>query len=274
MMNKEGDHAAVFTPTFDSAAHDDRATVLGFIGDTLLVLPGNGLPPPSAFSALGAPQHSLEFGRAGESVYEMQVWPAGTEFPTGLEKAEYRQLLGQWPQVLLDAACRGRQLAAWLHENLFCGACGGRMETKEVTPARTCPSCGFVAYPRLSPVCIVLVTRGDEVLLARSPHFRPGLYSAVAGNVEAGESAEACAHREVQEETGIVIRNLRWFGSQSWPFPHSLMLGFTAEYAGGELARQVDEIEDAQWFRRDNLPMLPPTGTIVRRMIQAWLEYR
>jgi NAD+ diphosphatase len=271
-MNKNGNNAAVFMPTFGCAAYGTGTTVLGFIGDTLLVLPGNGLPSPSTFQSLGAPQHSLEFGRAGASVYEMQVWPAGTEFPPGLEKAEYRKLLGLWPQVLLDAACRARQLAAWLHENLFCGACVGRMETKEVSPARTCPSCGYVAYPRLSPVCIVLITRGDEILLVRSPHFTQGLYSAVAGNVEAGESAEACVHREVREEVGIEIRNLCWFGSQSWPFPHALMLAFTAEYAGGELTLQADEIEDGKWFRRDNLPVLPPPATIARRMIQAWLE--
>ena len=116
----------------------------------------------------------------------------------------------------------------------------------------------------------MLISRGDEILLARSPHFPAGLYSALAGYVEAGESAEACAHREVREEAGIEIRNLRWFGSQSWPFPHSLMLGFFAEYAGGELVLQAEEIEDAQWFRRDNLPTLPHPSTIAYRMIQAW----
>jgi NAD+ diphosphatase len=271
-MSKEGVKPATFIPTFGTATPGSDAITLGFIGDVLMVLPEHGLPAPSMFEPLGSPQHSLEFGRAEGRVYEMRVWPALTELPPGLVKAEYRKLLGLWPQVLLDAAIRAKQLAAWLHENRFCGVCGSAMETKSGTPARKCVACGYVAYPRLAPVCIVLISRGDEILLARSPHFTPGLYSAVAGNVEAGETAEACAHREVREEVGIEIRNLRWFGSQSWPFPHSLMLGFTAEYAGGELALQAEEIEDAQWFRRDNLPVLPPPSTIARRMIEVWLE--
>jgi NAD+ diphosphatase len=270
-MDGKGDSGAIFIPTFGSAMHGSDTFVLGFVGDVLLVLPDHGLPPESMFEPLGPPLHSLEFGRSGGRVFEMQVWPAHTELPSGLVKAEFRKLLGLWPQALQDAACRAKQFAAWLHENRFCGACGGKMETEAESPARKCASCGFVAYPRLSPVCMVRITRGDEILLVRSPHFTQGLYSAVAGHVEAGESAEACAHREVLEEVGIEIRNLRWFGSQSWPFPHSLMLGFTAEYAGGELVLQADEIEDAQWFRRDNLPVLPHPSTIAHRLIQAWL---
>ena len=176
-----------------------------------------------------------------------------------------------WPQPLSEAVNRGRQLAGWLHENRFCGVCGGKLETASLIPARTCASCGFAAFPQISPVCIVLITRNDEILLARSPHFTPGIYSVLAGFVEAGESVEACVHREVKEEVGITVQNLRWFGSQSWPFPHSLMLGFLADYAGGALDPQKEEIEDAQWFRRDNLPALPQPWTIARRMIQAWL---
>jgi NAD+ diphosphatase len=141
-----------------------------------------------------------------------------------------------------------------------------------LTPSRICNKCGFVAYPRISPVCIVLISRGDEILLARSPHFSPGMYSALAGFVEAGESLEAGVHREVREEVGIEICNLLWFGSQSWPFPHSLMLGFMADYAGGTLLLQEEEIEDAQWFRRDHLPALPHPSTIAYRMIRTWLD--
>jgi NAD+ diphosphatase len=270
-MNITRDTGPVFLPSFGPATRRSDEIILGFIGDDLLVTTADKLPASSMLESLGAPQNTLEIGWAGDTGYELRVWPALTEIPGNLLKADLRKLSGIWPKPLLGAVSRARQLAVWLHENQFCGVCGGRMETELLTPARKCGACGFISYPRVSPVCIVLVSRGDEILLARSPHFRPGIYSALAGYVEAGESAEECARREVREEAGIEIRNLRWFGSQSWPFPHSLMLGFFADYAGGELVLQQSEIEDAQWFRRDNLPTLPHSSTIACRMIQSWL---
>jgi NAD+ diphosphatase len=268
-MNTEND--SIFFPEYGPATNAREVVTLNFIGDALLVTADDQLPGLSMLASLGLPQHSFAIGSAEGRGYEMRVWSAHTEFPPGLVKANYRALMGIWSQVLWEAASRAKQLAVWLHENQYCGVCGNRLETAEQTPARQCGACGFNAYPRISPVCIVLISRGDEILLARSPHFSPGLYSALAGHVEAGESAEACARREVREEAGIEISNLRWFGSQSWPFPHSLMLGFFAEYSGGELVIQSDEIEDAQWFRRDNLPTLPHPSTIAYRMIQAWI---
>lgn len=271
-MNIANDSDRIFFPAYGAATGGRAVVTLNFIGDALLVTADDTLPDLSMLEPLGAPQHSLAIGRAEATGYEMQVWPAHSEFPSGLVKADYRKLMGIWPQLLLEAASRAKQLAVWLHENQYCGACGSKLETAALTPARQCEACGFIAYPRISPVCIVLISRGDEILLARSPHFPPGMYSSLAGYVEAGESAEACAHREVREEAGLEIRNLRWFGSESWPFPHSLMLGFFAEYAGGELVLQQEEIEDAQWFCRDNLPALPHPSTIAYRMIQAWLN--
>lgn len=262
---------SIFFPAYGPATGARGVVMLSFIGDALLVTADDNLPAPPLLEPLGVPQHSLAIGSAEQTHYEMQVWPARTEFPSGLVKADFRKLMGIWPQLQWEAASRAKQLAVWLHENQFCGVCGNRLESSELTPARQCGECGFIAYPRISPVCIVLIERGDEILLARSPHFPPGMYSSLAGYVEAGESAEACAHREVREEAGIEIRNLRWFGSQSWPFPHSLMLGFFAEYSGGEITPQVEEIEDAQWFRRDNLPILPHPSTVAYRMIQAWI---
>ncbi len=269
-MNTE--NASIFFPEYGPATDAPEVVTLNFIGDALLVTADDQLPDFSMLELLGSPQHSFAIGSAEGRGYQMRVWPARTEFPPALVKANYRALMGVWSQVQWEAASRAKQLAVWLQENQYCGVCGNRLETAEQTPARQCGECGFNAYPRISPVCIVLISRGDEILLARSPHFPPGLYSSLAGHVEAGESAEACAIREVREEAGIEIRNLRWFGSQSWPFPHSLMLGFFAEYAGGELVLQADEIEDAQWFRRDNLPTLPHPSTIAYRMIQAWVK--
>jgi len=271
-MNSTDNYGEIFLPAFGSATPGSEAITLPFIGDTLLVTPNNKIPDISAIKSLGEPLHSLNIGCIGDAVCEMRLWNAQRELPAGLIKADLRRLISHWPQALVEAVNRCKQLGSWLHENQFCGVCGGKMETSAQTPARRCAACGFTAFPRISPVCIVLVTRNDEILLARSQHFTPGIYSVLAGFVESGESVEACVHREVEEEVGIKIQNLRWFGSQSWPFPHSLMLGFLADYAEGTLVLQEEEIEDAQWFRRDNLPALPRPWTIAYHMIQSWLN--
>jgi NAD+ diphosphatase len=127
-------------------------------------------------------------------------------------------------------------------------------------------------YPRLSPAIMVLVRRHDTILLARSPHFKPGTYSALAGFVETGEALEDTIVREVFEEVGIMVGNLQYFGSQSWPFPHSLMLAFTADYVAGELRPDGVEIEDAKWFSPGNLPGLPHPKTLSRRLIDATVK--
>jgi NAD+ diphosphatase len=137
--------------------------------------------------------------------------------------------------------------------------------------AKECPRCGLLVFPRLSPAIIVLVERGHQMLLGRPRHFPPGLYSVIAGFVEPGETLEDAVMREVQEEVGIAIKDLRYFGSQSWPFPHSLMVGFTATYAGGEISLDEMEMEDAGWFTADNLPTLPGKISIARELIDWFL---
>lgn len=166
------------------------------------------------------------------------------------------------------------QVGTWRNNHRFCGRCG--TPTQQVSGERCmrCPECGLDSYARISPSMIVLVTRGDEVLLARSPRFVTGVYSTLAGFVEPGESAEECVAREVREEVGIEVHNLQYLGSQGWPFPHSLMLGFHAEYAGGEIVPQADEIEDAAWFPIDNLPPLPMQRSIARYLIDLYVARR
>ena len=132
-----------------------------------------------------------------------------------------------------------------------------------------CPACGLLAYPRISPAVMVLIERGDELLLARSPRFRPGIFSALAGFVEAGETLEHCAHREVREEVGVEINNLRYFSSQPWPFPDSLMVAFFADYVSGDITPEPSEIEEAHWFSRSALPSLPDPVSIARQLIDA-----
>jgi len=166
------------------------------------------------------------------------------------------------------------QIGTWAYQHRFCGTCGGRMQHFAGERAMHCPSCELQHYPRLSPSMIVLVTRGDEILLARSPRFVSGVYSTLAGFVEAGESVEECVVREVREEVGLEVQNLQYIGSQGWPFPHSLMLGFHAEYAGGEIVPEPGEIEDARWFALDNLPPLPASRSIARYLIDLYVARR
>ena len=172
----------------------------------------------------------------------------------------------------LDVAGRAAHVVDWATTHVFCGRCGA---TNEPDPsgerAMRCPRCALVVYPRITPAIIVLVRRGDEALLARGARFQLPFYSTLAGFSEIGESLEQTLVREVREEVGIEVRDLRYFGSQPWPFPNSLMLGFFAEYAGGELRADPAEIVDAQWFTIDALPTIPPAVSIARRLIDAWI---
>ena len=135
-----------------------------------------------------------------------------------------------------------------------------------------CPDCGLLSFPRLAPAVIVLVTRGEEALLARGRNFPLPMYSCLAGFVEPGETLEEAVHREVREEVGVALADVRYVASQPWPFPHSLMLGFTATWAGGDIVIDPTEIMDAQWFGRDAVPMIPPAMSIARRLIDGWLD--
>lgn len=176
------------------------------------------------------------------------------------------QLAGDDAFVL---AGRAVQLLDWQAQHRFCGRCGTPTGRQGDEYAVVCPACGLVAYPRLSPAVMVLVRDGDRLLLARSPRFKPGVFSALAGFVEPGETLEACARREVREEVGVEIANLRYFGSQPWPFPNSVMVAFFADYAGGTITPQLEEIEAADWFPLDALPILPDSISIARRLIDA-----
>lgn len=152
---------------------------------------------------------------------------------------------------------RASSIITWDKNHQFCGRCGHRTEPTLVKFERKCSACSLTFYPRISPSIIVAIQRGDEILMARSAHFPPGAYGLIAGFVEAGESIEEAIHREVAEEVGIKIHQLQYFASQAWPFPDSLMIGFTAQYLSGNLVINHDEIEDAGWYRYDLLPGRP-----------------
>jgi len=195
--------------------------------------------------------------------------PADTPQPEGWRYAGLRSLFFRLPEPLLAIAARAFQVVEWDRTHRYCGRCGTPTRDKPGERAKECPACGYTAYPRVTPAMMVLVTRGRELLLARAPRFPPGMYSALAGFVEPGETIEDCIHREVREEVGIEVGDIRYFASQSWAFPHSLMIAYTAEYAGGELQPDATEIAEARWFAWDAVPILPPSISISRRLIEA-----
>jgi NAD+ diphosphatase len=196
--------------------------------------------------------------------------------PDGLTARGLRSFFGVLDDERLMLAGRAVQIVDWDRNHQFCGRCATPTEPSVTERVRTCPSCGLTSYPRLSPAIIIAVTRvidgRPHILLARNHRFPTGRYSVIAGFVEPGESLEECCRREVGEEVGIEIRDIRYFGSQPWPFPNSLMLGFTAEYAAGDLVLEAAEIADAQWFAYDALPQLPPKISIARQLIDAFVS--
>ncbi|MES2820301.1 MAG: NAD(+) diphosphatase [Pseudomonadota bacterium] len=208
----------------------------------------------------------------GEAVFVLEL-----EQPVplpGIAWQGLRQFMLQGDSDTFKMLAYATQIGTWARQHRFCGSCGGPMVHFTGERAMHCARCQLQHYPRLSPSMIVLVTRGDEVLLARSPRFASGVYSTLAGFVEAGESVEECVVREVREEVGVEVRNLQYVTSQGWPFPHSLMLGFHAEYAGGEIVPQPEEIEDARWFALDAFPALPPPRSISRYLIDLYCARR
>jgi NAD+ diphosphatase len=206
----------------------------------------------------------------------VSLWVAGISpdviLSTGYSLHTLRDMMCGGDDTIPGIACRAIQLVRFDSLTRFCGYCSSRTEMKSDEIAKVCTSCKRIVFPRLSPAVIVRITDNKRILLSRSPHFPNGMYSVQAGFVEPGESLEAAAIREVREEIGIEISGLTYFGSQPWPFPDSLMIGFTAEYAGGEIACDEHEIEDAQWFLPSDLPALPGNDSIARALILDWLE--
>jgi NAD+ diphosphatase len=179
-----------------------------------------------------------------------------------------RELLGVVSDDIFTLAGYANQILHWDQTHQYCGRCGTPTHDKKDERAKVCFSCGLINYPRVTPAIIVAVVRNDTILLARSTRFRSNFYSVLAGFVEPGENLEGCVAREIKEEVGITVENIRYFGSQPWPFPNSLMVGFTAEYRSGEISVDTSEIIHADWFPPDNLPQIPGKQTIARQLIE------
>jgi len=236
-----------------------------------------GLFPPADIFTIPAIIGGAQEGADISGVY----LPPDAPLPPHWQAIPVRQMLNLLADSPTDGTgllLRAFHIAQWRRESLFCGSCGSKntdavLDVANSGPARQCPSCGRMEFPRITPAVMTIVTNDEgKALLAHNKNFTPGLYSLIAGFVEAGENLEAAAAREVREEAGIEIRDLQYAASQPWPFPHSLMICFTARYASGTLKADGIEIEDAQWFSRDHLPTLPGPGTTARRLIERWLE--
>lgn len=196
--------------------------------------------------------------------------------PAGMAFKSLRQLFFRLDEPLLSLAGRAVQIVEWDRTHQFCGRCGKPVEHLSYERAKKCPNCGLTSYPRISPAIIVSIERAsnnsNEILLAHNHRHAKGFYSVLAGFVEPGESLEDCVRREIFEEVGIKVKNIRYFGSQPWPFPNSLMIAFTSEYDGGDIILEEEEIADAGWYSIENLPNLPPRISIARKLIDNFVE--
>jgi NAD+ diphosphatase len=247
-----------------------------FRGRELMVrLEENDAPLPLLASPIGlgsklGRRHYL--GRLnGRHCYSAEAAPE-YEPPEGWTFHGLRHLLGVMSQEMVTIAGAAAQVVDWDRNNQYCGRCGAPAITRSKERAKECPECGLVSYPRISPAIIVLVERDGQLLLARSKRHTSGMYSVLAGFVEPGETLEQAVRREIREEVGLSVTDIRYFGSQPWPFPDSLMIAFTCRYESGEIRLALDEMVDAAWFTGDNLPLIPPRISIARQLIEWFLE--
>ena len=192
---------------------------------------------------------------------------ASMRVPADYQFMPVRDLVSHWPASQFEQTSRALQLLEWKRNHQFCSRCGHAAVQTDHENAMRCPACKYSQYPRNQPCVIVAITKGSQILLARSVRRHTNMYGLIAGFVEIGETLEQAVARETLEEVGITLKNIEYMASQPWPFPSNLMLAFKAEYAGGELILQRDEIADAEFFEFDNLPTIPPKGSIAYWLI-------
>lgn len=268
-------HPLPFVPHHKSPeTPGENPLLFAFRGRELLVTREHRLPSVSEIDAQGLEAVRTQYlGRLEERhVYSAEL-PHDVQTAADYRFADLRSLYGSLDELLHALAGRAVQIVEWDRTHQFCGACAEPTELSDNDRSRICPKCKHQVYPRLNPAMIVAVEREGRILLARSPHFPPGIMSCLAGFVEPGESAEESVIREVYEETSIVVKDVEYFSSQAWPFPHSLMLGFRAYHAAGEIEVDGEEIEAADWFAPDEMPsMFPGNVSISQWLIRDFLE--
>ena len=249
------------------AFHKDRVVVKA--ARTVAALPG----PNDLISAGLAVHTRLRLGTIQGQAYSGYALSHEPDLPEGYALAGLRSLFGGMDEADFQMAGYALQLLNWVADNRFCGRCGAAMEFEDGDRALVCRACGATIYPRISPAIIVAITAGNRLLLARSGRFpSKRMFSVIAGYVEPGETLEDCVRREIREEVGLTVRHIRYFGSQAWPFSGSLMVGFTAEHAGGQIAVDGEEILEADWFAPDRLPEIPGKISIARQLIDWFVD--
>lgn len=248
-----------------------QALWFAFLDGRLLVSDGDPVSVPTGHPASDLPvtlvRRQYLGTLSGTHCFSAEMDETVAGLPDGMSCRSLRELFGVLPDEHYALALRAVQIVRWDQTHQYCGRCGTAMQTRHEERAKVCPACGLLNFPRLSPAVIVAVTRGDRLLLAHAHRHPEGLFSIIAGFVEVGETLEEAVRREVFEETGIRVRNISYFGSQPWPFPDSLMLGFTAEHAGGEIELRDGELAEAAWFRADEFPQIPSKISISRQLI-------
>jgi NAD+ diphosphatase len=262
-----------FTPP---ATRDELAIWFPFHGGNVLV--GVSADGPALMLCRHPGEHGLETKRehylgtyGGQHCYTAELTgPDG--LPPNHALLGLRDLFGHVDDTLAGLSGRAFQILEWDRNHRYCGRCGGETIPRTTERARECPSCKRTSYPPVAPAIMILIINGRSLLLARKFGWGNTRYSALAGFVEPGETLETTVIRETREEVGVEIKNIRYFGSQPWPFPNNLMIAFTAEYAGGKITPDGVEIEEARFFDIEELPKLPPSISISRRMITAVAE--
>jgi NAD+ diphosphatase len=252
----------------------DDLLCFGFRGRDLLVrLDGlrTDIPDGAAWAALGLT--AIRENVIGPTAVAIEL-ADDVQPPAGMAFDNLRRLAGRLDESAFALAFRAVQIVEWDRGNQFCPRCATPVERVAGEFAKKCPRDGTSTYPRLSPAVIVLVESGDTVLLGRNARFPLPMYSTLAGFVEPGETLEETVHREIREESGIEVRDLRYFGSQPWPFPDSLMIAFNAIFDGGVLQADATELLDVRWFTLDDMPIVPPRISIARRLIDDWVRRR
>lgn len=249
----------MLVPSLAPHGPSDGPALWIFVGD-------GGVEVEEIPAAEPAPPDALFVG----TVSGRHCW--AVEGPSGRLK-NLMALHGEVDEPVWLAAGRAVQLVDWDRSHRFCGRCGTPTEMSDSERSRKCPRCGLAAFPRLAPAIITLVLHPDgRGLLARNARWPTPMYSTLAGFVEPGETIEGAVRREVAEEVGIEVGAMRYFGSQPWPFPHSLMIGFHAGYESGEITVDGEEISAAGWYRPSDLPPIPGPISIARRLIDAWVD--
>lgn len=268
-----------FVPAKRCGRTPDRSGYWLIVQDQGLVVPDRAEPalplgdlPAGLDGSISGP---LWLGTWHDTPCWAAALPRDARLPPGLRRETMVPMQGtRLPDELLSLGGIAMQALWWESTSGYCPRCGARTERIENEWGKRCPSCRYEHYPHLHPAVIVLVHDGDRVLLARKSIWAPGRYALIAGFVDNGESLEAAVRREVEEEVGVQVKDIQYVGSQNWPFPSQLMVGFLARYAGGEIAIDPHELEDARWFPRDALPTGPSRHSIAGFIIEHYARRR